>query len=210
MARDNVVSFEQTSVPVRKRMMMGKTRELVASCRKVVAETLPRLQQDLFENLDDDLYELADKSTSDALQTRYFEAMRELRKLRKGIEQSFLNRALGEYDDFWHHLDSRRPAATSLADDSELSLVDNVELEEDLAVTNIVSKAENLYHRELYALDQRLAMLAERDEVKDFENPLGPAALTNSFRHALARWNGDVSVKLVISSAVCTTKSTIY
>ena len=198
MARDNVVSFDQPLGSGRRRVTDARTHELVGKCRAHLAETLPRLMQELFEHIDDELYQLADKSASDVLQTRYFDAMRELRKLRKGIDQSFLHRALGEYDDFWHHLDSRRPAATSLADDSELSLVDNVELEEDLAVTNIVSKAENLYHRELYALDQRLAMLAERDEVKDFENPLGPAALTNSFRHALARWNGDVSVKLVI------------
>ena len=198
MARNNVVSFEQTSVPVRRRMMTGKTRELVSSCRKLLAETLPRLQQDLFENLDDDLYELADKSTSDALQTRYFEAMRELRKLRKDIEQSFLSKTLSEYDDFWQHLDSRQATKSGLADESELTLVDNVDLEEDLAVNNIVSKSENRFHRELYALNQRLAMLAECDEVKDADNPLGPALLTNSFRSALALWEGDVSVKLVI------------
>ena len=39
--------------------------------------------QELFEHIDDELYQLADKSASDVLQTRYFDAMRELRKLRE-------------------------------------------------------------------------------------------------------------------------------
>ena len=60
------------------------------------------LMQELFEHVDDELYQLADKSASDVLQTRYFEAMRELPDMHlviagdaEGGEARDLARAIG-------------------------------------------------------------------------------------------------------------------
>jgi hypothetical protein len=199
MALDNVISFEQTAGVVRRRVSGGRARDLVGQCRGIVAETLPHLLQDLFENLDDDLYGLADKSSNDSLHSHYFDAMRDLRKLRRGIESAFLNRALEGYDKFWGAaVHAAGDGALSALDGGELSLVDDDELEQDLAVTNVVTKAQNRYHRELYALNQRFALLAGADEVTDEDNPVGPGALTGSFRHALSIWDGDLAVELVI------------
>lgn len=198
MMRDNVVSLKQSAEPVRRRVTGGKVKELVTRCRGVVAETLPRLLQDLFENLDDDLYVLADKSTSDSLQTRYFESMRELRKLRGLIEEAYLHNVLNVYDNFWRGSSAlKRPEPLKIDEDS-LSLVENAELEEDLAVHSIVSKAESRYRRELYGLGQRLAFMAGVDELQDCENPVGPNALANGFRRAIQRWDGDLAIELVI------------
>ena len=83
MTRDNVVSFDQNAGGARRRVADARAHELVATCRSHVADTLPRLMQELFEHVDDELYQLADKSASDVLQTRYFDSMRELRKLRE-------------------------------------------------------------------------------------------------------------------------------
>ena len=79
MARDNVISIDQSHGGARRRVSDARVYELVAACRTRIADTLPRLLQELFEHLDDELYQLADKSANDMLQTRYFEAMRELR-----------------------------------------------------------------------------------------------------------------------------------
>ncbi|MEJ2576208.1 MAG: DUF1631 domain-containing protein [Gammaproteobacteria bacterium] len=197
MAVDNVIAFGQSAGVARRRVSGGRVKGLIAQCRGVVAETLPHLLQDLFENLDDDLYALADKSSNDSLHSRYFAAMRELRKLRGKIEPAYLNRALETYDKFWRHAGGDQEFASPL-ESAELSLVDEAELEQDLAVTAIVSKAQNRFHRELYALNQRFALLAGVDEVDDTVNPVGPAELTAHFRHALSLWGGDVSVELVI------------
>jgi hypothetical protein len=197
MVRDNVISFGQTAATARRRIADAKMKELVRKCREVSAETLPRLLQDLFENLDDSLYQLADKSNSDALRTRYFEAMRELRKLRQNIERSFLNHVLSTYVAFWDGEDGGGPDAFAECED-ELQLVGDAELEEGLAVTNIITKAANRYHRELYALNQRFALIAGVGTLDDAENPLGPARLAQGFRMALDRWDGELEVKLVI------------
>ena len=197
MASDNIISFEHSAGVARKRIADTRVRQIVGSMRNITSETVPRLIQDLFEHLDDELYALADKSASDALQTRYFEAMRELRVLRESIETSYFDARMRQYDAFWqHHAAPARQAES--AEESEMSLVEEADLEEDLAITSMISKAENRFHRELFALNQRFAALLGVAEVSDTANPIGPRSLVEGFAEALSQWNGETSVKLLI------------
>ena len=199
MVRDNVISFDQSTTGTRRRVADAKVHELVGTCRSQVADTLPRLMQELFEHVDDELYQLADKSASDVLQTRYFDAMRELRKLRDQIEQSFLRQQLAQFEEFWLHpqpTEATGDGGDSL--DDELSLVDEDELEENLAVSSMVSKAENRYHRELFALNMRFAQMAGMPDLNTRQNPLGPLTLSEGFRDAMRQWTGDLGVRLVV------------
>ncbi len=197
MIRDNVISFEQGPGGTRRRISDAKAQEIVTACRKRFAQTLPRLMQELFEHVDDELYELADKSASDVIQTRYFDAMRELRKLREPIEQEFLSNQVAIYDDFWQHPQVNEEPIDELGED-ELTLVDEDELEENLAVSSMVSKAENRYHRELFALNMRFAQLAGIPDLTVRRNPAGPHGLAEGFRGAMRLWTGDLGVRLVV------------
>jgi hypothetical protein len=202
MTRDNVVSFDQNAGGARRRVADARAHELVATCRSHVADTLPRLMQELFEHVDDELYQLADKSASDVLQTRYFDSMRELRKLRDSIEQAFLRNQLGQYESFWLHpqtlSEAHAEANSAASGGDELSLVEDDELEENLAVGGMVSKAENRYHRELFALNMRFAQLAGIPDLTTRQNPLGPFNLAEGFRDAMRQWAGDLGVRLVV------------
>ncbi|MDJ0738198.1 MAG: DUF1631 domain-containing protein [Gammaproteobacteria bacterium] len=199
MARDNVVSFDQNLGGGRRRVADARTHELVSRCRRHLADTLPRLMQELFEHVDDELYQLADKSASDVLQTRYFDAMRELRKLRDAIDQAFLNGHLETFDKFWLHpqVTGGETDAEAAVDD-ELSLVDNDELEENLAVSGMVSKAENRYHRELFALNMRFAQMVGIPDLTTRQNPVGPYVMADGFRDAMRQWAGELGVRLVV------------
>ena len=202
MTRDNVISFGQSAGGARRRVTDARVHELVATCRTHVAETLPRLMQELFEHIDDELYQLADKSASDVLQTRYFDSMRELRKLRDSIEQAFLRNQLGQYESFWLHpqtlSEAHSEAGLAGSEGDELSLVEDDELEENLAVGGMVSKAENRYHRELFALNMRFAQLAGIPDLTTRQNPVGPFNLAEGFREAMSQWAGDLGVRLVV------------
>lgn len=198
MVRDNVISFEQNAGPGRRRVTDARSHELLRQLRMRLAETLPRLMQELFEHVDDELYQLADKSASDVLQTRYFDAMRELRKLRENIEKRFVDGQLARYDAFWNEPTAPLEARSETVPEDELSLVDNDELEENLAVSSMVSKAENRYHRELFALSMRFAQLVGVPDLSARQNPVGPMALAEGFRAAMRLWNGDLGVRLVV------------
>ncbi len=197
MARDNVVSFDQNTSGARRRVTDAKVHELVAACRRRLTDTLPRLMQELFEHVDDELYQLADKSASDVLQTRYFDAMRELRKLREPIEKGFLDNQLTQFEGFWQHPQAAEEKTVAEGDD-ELTLVDEDELEENLAVSSMVSKAENRYHRELFALNMRFAQMVGVPDLTTRQNPVGPNSLAEGFRSAMRQWSGDLGVRLVV------------
>jgi hypothetical protein len=198
MARDNVVSFDPSLGGGRRRIGDAKVQELVTACRAHLVYTLPRLMQELFEHLDDELYQLADKSASDMLQTRYFDAMRELRKLREPVEQAFQRSQLDAFDAFWLQSSPSGPQGQGALENAELSLVDDDELEENLAISGMVSKAENRYHRELFALNMRFAQLAGIADLTTRQNPVGPFTLGEGFREAMRQWTGDLGVRLVV------------
>ena len=72
--------------------------------------------------------------------------------------------------------------------------MENDELEENLAVGGMVSKAENRYHRELFALNMRFAQLAGIPDLTTRQNPVGPFSLAEGFRVAMHQWAGDLGV----------------
>ncbi len=190
---DNIVQFAKAG-----RGEPG-VRETVAGCRSVAERALPTLTNGLFDKLDDTLYELADKSESNQLQTVYFKAMRIVRKRRRGIHERFVAAVLADFDRFWR--DGPRsllPDVERVGDEMDFSLVDNEELEENLAVSNLVSKGESRYQRELFLLNRSFGFLVGREDVESGSNPLGPAGVCHNFRVALADLDVEIPVRLVI------------
>ncbi|RMG36682.1 MAG: DUF1631 domain-containing protein [Gammaproteobacteria bacterium] len=201
MADHNVISFEENAGPAKKRLTSERHRRVVAAMRKHLEAVLPQLFQDLFDRLDDEFYELADKSANDLLQTRYFEAMRELRKLRQPIERGFVEGRLRAFERFWQEAAPVpvTPANEALVPgEQEMSLVDEADLEESLAIETLVSKANNRYHRTLFALNKRFAVVHGVTEIDPRANPVGPEALAEAFAEALAQWEGETAVRLIV------------
>ncbi|MGH8151431.1 MAG: DUF1631 domain-containing protein, partial [Rhodanobacteraceae bacterium] len=81
----------------------------------------------------------------------------------------------------------------------ELSLVDDRELEESLAVSSMVAKADGRLSAALLALNQRLSVLSGGRTTTNAGNPLGPNALAGSFREALGELTEvNIRVRLII------------
>ncbi|HFE48486.1 MAG TPA: DUF1631 family protein, partial [Chromatiaceae bacterium] len=95
--KDNIVSL----TGVRNSSLSPQVKAIVADSRAVIGQTLPVLVEGLFEQLDDAMYHLAEKSGSDALQTSYFHTMRELRKAKDAISTRFASQVLLHFDRFW-------------------------------------------------------------------------------------------------------------
>jgi hypothetical protein len=157
------------------------------------------LCENYFEKLDDALYKLADKAESNDLQTRYFDSMREVRKEREGIEKSFQDGVTAAYDDFWRP--GARPVkqtARKEIDFDNLSLIESDVLEEELAISNMVARGENICVRELYAIEQRFSKLQNGVPVDSNSNPLSPDRICNAFKASVDVMAVDIPIKLVI------------
>lgn len=78
--QNNVLSFESIRASGSRPELKDEHRAVVSSCRQAVFKLAPKLMNEMFESLDDALYELADKAESNIRQTAFFDAMREIRK----------------------------------------------------------------------------------------------------------------------------------
>ncbi len=197
--QDNIVPFDSVANH-RKPSYDTEKRRVIGACRDTVVRTLPQLMNALFDKLDDALYEFADKADNNALQSLYFEAMREMRKVRGGIGSGYRKRILRQFDEFW--MKGPQPLETAVPDkdlsEDDFSLIDDDEMEETLAITNMVTKSESRYQRELHALNERFSCLLGGREVTCEANPLGPASLCRGFQEAMHGVDVDIPVRLVV------------
>jgi hypothetical protein len=191
----NVVDLQQRQI-----LTVGADRlgDLLKLVRGISLKRINALVGTLFESVDDALFDLAERAGSNAIQTEYFDGMREVRKKRQLVERLFqeqATKAFGEFAD--GKLKPSKPDA-SLQAHAGLALVDDVELEESLAVTSMVAKAEGRLSRSLYQVNQRLAVIIGGGKVDGANNPIGPAVLGNAFRIAIREFDVNVQVKLII------------
>ena len=191
----NVVDLQQRQSQAAGPDRLGDLLKLV---RGVSLKRINGLLGALFENVDDALFDLAERAGSNAIQTEYFDGMREVRKKRHLVERLFQEQAAKAFAEF---ADGKlKPAKAEFAAQpgGGLSLVDDVELEESLALTSMAAKAENRLQRSLFQVNQRLAMIVGGGKVEDAINPIGPAVLGAAFRVAIREFDVNIQVKLII------------
>ena len=196
---NNIISFGDAAKEHRL-VLDSKTLEVVDACRSVIVRTLPCLADGLFEKLDDALYELADKSETGSSQAGYFDAMREVRKQRSLLQNSFTQGIQERFDSFWRY----GPIANRDKHDAETEvtngfcLMEEDDLEESLAINDMISKGENRYERELYSIEQRFASMVKDEGVTHQNNPVAPAAICTCFEASIKCLEVEIPVKLVI------------
>ncbi len=171
--------------------------DILKLVRGISQKRINGLVSTLFENVDDALFDLAERAGSNAIQTEFFDGMREVRKKRQLVERLFQDQAAKNFTEFAEgKLKAVKPEAAPQA--GGLSLVDDQELEESLAVSSMVAKAENRLQRSLYQINQRLGVIIGGGKVEDANNPIGPAVLGQAFRIAVKEFQVNVQVKLII------------
>lgn len=173
---------------------------LLVTVRGLATKRLHALATNMFENIDDALFDLAEKAENNAAQTQFFDGMREVRKKRAIVERSFLGQVARDLADFSAGR-TRAPEADAHARplaNIELSLVGENELEESLAITSMIGKNEQRLARALFAVNQRLSVICGGARMDDASNPVGPASLAGAFRQAMRELVVEVRVKLII------------
>lgn len=174
---------------------------LLGLLRGVAQKRLAGLIGEMFAGVDDALFDMAERAASNNNQASYFDGMREIRRKRLRAEalwQEAANRHLLDFEN-----GKLAPAADESADPrqavaSTLALVDEAELEESLAIDAMVDKAETRLNRALFALNQRLGVLAAGRTVDNANNPLGPRLLARAFGAAIVEFEVALPVKLIV------------
>ena len=172
--------------------------ELIKSVRGTALKRIQGLVATLFENIDDALFDLAEKAENNAVQTQYFDCMREVRKKRQLVERMFQEQLSKIFNDFAAGKLQPVKAEGGSHSGGDLSLVEDTELEESLAIASTVAKAENRLSRLLFAVNQRLSVIRGGAKVEDSTNPIAPAPLCQAFRLAMREFDLNVQAKLIV------------
>ena len=169
---------------------------ILHTMRQHSRKQLVKLVEGLFNNVDDALFEMADRSRSDADQHLYFESMRELRLQRQNISKAFAK----QYSEgFEAAFAPEAPAETEETDFDELGMVENDQLEMSVAVAGITSKITSQYSLLIMQLTRRMDHLADEGvEISERSNPMGPECLGQAFVAALDCADLDIKVRIIL------------
>jgi hypothetical protein len=171
----------------------GGNSLVFASVRKFALNGLSDLIRVLMENIDDALFDLSEKAETDRERNMYFEAMREIRikrsLLQLGFDQSM--------ESCFEELTQDHVSNVIQLDADELTLVELDDIEDNIAIDNMISKARPNFEDDLFAVSERLKVVLKRNEIDEDENPLDPKAICNSFHKASDILETDIQVKLI-------------
>ncbi len=177
-------------------MSEAKLIERLKSCQTIAVkharEHFPRFINALEENL----AELAEEARSNQEQARLYETLREYRDNRAELERYFCG-YLGEGYIKFKNKDLQTETGEEKFRGDMLSLVDNEDLEETIAISSITHRADNHFAEPLWALNQRLSVLNGGDKVNDKGNPISPVQFCESLRKALKLLSVDTKAKII-------------
>ncbi len=151
----------------------------------------------LFDNVDTQLFEMAEKSENSTDQNTYFDAMRIIRLRRSVAHEEFLSKVEISFDP--QTIRGERSFSEVTSDIESLSLIADDNLEEELATHNMIAKAERDNKDDLKQLNQRVAYLYNGSlNINTQNNPLGPTSLCNAFAAAVDSLEAEIKVKLLV------------
>lgn len=180
------------------RLVPSRSTDILNECRDMALTHLPVSLKAALDQIDDALFEIANKADNSNRQNRYFDAMRELRMKRDDFEKDFFDTFSEEFENSLVEDNINASDKVDFASTLELSLVDTDEVEESLAVTNFVESVNSRCREELFGLDKRMALLLSEPNLEHDKNPLSPAVIGKSFKHACELLSSDIEVKLTL------------
>lgn len=180
-------------------IILARLPAAMHSLRDKARQQLQGLLRDLFDKVDDAMFELADKANNNHEQNLYFDSMREVRLRRRAMETAFFRSIDVRFAQLLDHNAYRDEVQAETKEFSldDLSLVKNDDLEEMVAIEGMINKANEQFSEPIQHLTLRIDHLVPI-KVYQKNNPLGVDVICNAFNDAAKTLTIDVKAKLVL------------
>jgi len=194
MAQDRkVVNLKSKSISQRFSLPVALMR-----LRDVSGLSLKAVMSEFFDQADDTLFELADKAGTNQDQTAYFDAMRELRLRRKNMTVSVLQYVSSAFNEIGQFKPEGGSGPLDEVDEDSLSLLDHSELEQQVAIDNLINKLRSQNGEAIRLLNVRVAHLLPNIKLSDSQMPLSPEVICGGLSQACEDLDIDIRAKLVV------------
>lgn len=185
LGRNNVVHFPDATVFAH-----------LKACQKITADHTQNLFDDFHSELDEKLQEFVDKAKSNEEGSDLQETIRTLQHNGSQLRQQFAHRLNDGFVRFKEKRLNSRTGEKEYRSDV-LSLVDNEDLEEIIALSSVAQRAEEQFGEALWLVNQRLAVLNGGDKVYANNNPISPIQFCEALRKALSKLSLDTKSKII-------------
>jgi hypothetical protein len=176
------------------RMSRQQSAQMIADCRTLAIDRMSRALAGMLDRIEDDLFELAEKSDDRESQNAYLDARAQAREKRTAIQDTFRR----HFVDFFDSKVSGKAIPASIKADQELTLLGDDALEGNIAVDEMSRKLKESCEGELFALSQRLGFLLDKPELADEANPLSPATFCAALKDACDQLEATFKVRMTL------------
>lgn len=166
--------------------------------RDASARSLGTVMSEFFDSADDVLFGMADRAGSNQDQVAYFDAMRELRLRRKAMTNSVLNWVARAFNEIGRFDPMPRSRGLEEVDQDSLTLLDDSELEQKVAIDSLINKLATRYAEQVRLLSVRIAHVSGHRELAARQMPLSPEVICTGLGEASGELDIDIRARLVV------------
>jgi hypothetical protein len=177
------------------RLSPQESASVLKGCRELALDRMAAALSGMLDRVEDELFELAEKSPDRDAQNVYLDARSQARDKRVAIESTFRQHFV---EFFNRKVRGEAAVAPRMPEDGELTLVGHEALDETLALSAMSNKLTNACESELFALSQRMGFLLERPELDDDSNPVSPATICAALKDACDQIEGNFKVRMAL------------
>ena len=181
---------------------------LLEECRDIARSRLAEVIAGALAKIDEDLFQLADKTCKRDEQQVYLDAMTRVRQHRGEIQRQFEESFKTIYD---KRLDAGSAASKNAAaarpgpsdfGGIELSLVSDSIIETGIAIDRLAKTVmSSVDNQEILGIRARFGMLLNRESLEDADNPLSPEAIFEALKLACNHIPAEDAVKQALLAA---------
>lgn len=173
---------------------------ILPKIHKLFIKGLKPAIREYYDKLDDSLFDMAEKAENNDIQSDYFTAMREVRKKKDLMVRKFSENIQITFKQFknsdMNYFEDKKSNGDSGS--GGLSLVNENELDQKLAVANMVEKANGYLQQHLFAFKKRFSLLAAGSELNYQQIPVSPHVIVNSFTETFTHLEISGNVELIM------------
>ncbi len=195
--RDNVLPFRDPTSPVR-RSMNPESVGLIADCRELALKRITAVLANTLDKIEDELFQLASAATDRSSQGVYLDARSQAHEKRSEIEAAFRMHFVSLFERKVAGTAEQHVSTTDGFGGLSLSLVEDSDLEEKLAVSDIARRLSERCNDELGALSQRMGYLMADPDITDDANPMSPNTIINALKVACDQMTSGYQTKLTV------------
>ncbi|MDY0022607.1 DUF1631 family protein, partial [Arenimonas caeni] len=166
------------------RQLPDRVRSLLGGILEYSSDEIERTLVGMLNEFEQQLFKYAEQARSNIVQTRWLEAQRVVKRTRPDLVPRFLILLEAELATIKDPPGPKSLIGGFRLNRDELSLVDNLDLDETTVLTEVAGRVEVRNSLPLYLLGQRFGVLAGKPAFDAETVPVGPHALCRMLRQA--------------------------